>query len=229
LESTGGYSVFLDADDRLLPCALEAGLNAHATHPECPIVFGRCRLIDTDGSDLNRVQPFSPTVQYREMLSKNYIINPGSVMYRTDIFCAVGGFDETISPTADFELYLRIGRKHPIFAHPAEVVEYRMHPANMSNDVTLMLRALMKVYKAQKPYVSGDPAYTAAFEEGTRKYLDLYYYANIRELQSRLAGHHWFAALSTARVLSRYYPKEVLGGLIRTLYRVARRDGTAKG
>jgi glycosyltransferase involved in cell wall biosynthesis len=226
-QSTGGYGVFLDADDRLLPCAFEAGLNALAEHPECPMVFGLYRMINADGSDLNSVQPFVPSVQYRDMLLHNYIGNPGAVMYRTGIFDVVGGFDESLSPAADFELYLRIGRNHRIFAHPKAVVEYRQHPANMSKDATLMLDAIMKVFRAQDAFVSGDPACTDAFQTGMRKYLRLYYYANILELESRLAGHQWLAALSTARVLSRYYRRDLLIGLTRTLCRIVKRDSAA--
>ncbi len=36
--SEGGYLVFLDADDRLLPGTLEAGLECFDAHPECAFV-----------------------------------------------------------------------------------------------------------------------------------------------------------------------------------------------
>ena len=227
-QSTGGYVVFLDADDRLLPCAFETGLNALSEHPECPMVFGRYRIINADGSDLNKVQPFISNVQYLDMLSHNHIGNPGSVIYRAEIFDVVGGFDETLGPAADFEIYLRIGRNHAIFAHPREVVEYRLHPGNMSKDATLMLDAIMKVFKAQDAYVTADPAYTAALQAGMRKYLRHYYYPNIHELKSRLGDHRWVPALSTARLLSRYYRRDLLAGMTRALYRLAKGDRGAK-
>ena len=46
------YFVFLDADDRLLPHALEAGLDDFAAHPECAFVFGAFRKIDATGKPL---------------------------------------------------------------------------------------------------------------------------------------------------------------------------------
>jgi glycosyltransferase involved in cell wall biosynthesis len=52
--SGGEYVVFLDADDRLLPEAIEAGLRGFEAHPECAFVYGDYRVIATDGSFLRR-------------------------------------------------------------------------------------------------------------------------------------------------------------------------------
>src|SRR5215212_9338337 len=48
--SEGEYLVFLDADDRLLPKALEAGLECFEAHPECALVAGHSKFIRADGS-----------------------------------------------------------------------------------------------------------------------------------------------------------------------------------
>jgi glycosyltransferase involved in cell wall biosynthesis len=52
LRSEGEYAVFLDADDRLLPGALEAGLECLRVHPRCAFASGRYRFIAGDGSFL---------------------------------------------------------------------------------------------------------------------------------------------------------------------------------
>src|SRR5919199_424046 len=52
--SGGKYVVFLDADDRLLPEALEAGLECLKAHPECAFASGRYRIIAGDGSILRQ-------------------------------------------------------------------------------------------------------------------------------------------------------------------------------
>src|SRR5919112_291203 len=51
--SEGEYVVFLDADDRLLPEALETGLEYLDAHSECAFASGRYRFIGGDGSFLN--------------------------------------------------------------------------------------------------------------------------------------------------------------------------------
>src|SRR5215208_7628052 len=51
--SEGEYVVFLDADDRLLPEALEAHLEHLEAHPECAFVSGRYKFMADGGSPLS--------------------------------------------------------------------------------------------------------------------------------------------------------------------------------
>lgn len=50
--SKGSHLIFLDADDRLVPDAIEYGLCCLNAHPECAFVAGHVRLIASDGSPL---------------------------------------------------------------------------------------------------------------------------------------------------------------------------------
>ena len=49
-ESRGTYLVFLDADDRLLPDALQTGVDQLHAHPECAFASGHHYHIRVDGS-----------------------------------------------------------------------------------------------------------------------------------------------------------------------------------
>src|SRR5262249_60209669 len=49
-ETTSPYLLFLDADDRLLPEAVQSGLECFQEHPESGFVFGAFRNIYDDGS-----------------------------------------------------------------------------------------------------------------------------------------------------------------------------------
>ncbi len=51
-ESRGSYIVFLDADDRLRPEAIETGLRVLAQHPECAMAVGDHVFVSADGSYL---------------------------------------------------------------------------------------------------------------------------------------------------------------------------------
>src|SRR5215211_2313466 len=84
--SEGEYVVFLDADDRLLPEALEAHLEHLEAHPECAFVSGPCRRIAADGSPLPT--PLRRHIEgdhYLVLLHRCYIWPPAVVMFRRAI------------------------------------------------------------------------------------------------------------------------------------------------
>src|SRR5262249_8899135 len=107
----GSYVVFLHADDRLLPEALEVGLSGLADNPACAFVSGQCRHIAFDGSPLPvETPPVIPRDPYHELLRNCYIWTPGVVMFRRVAFSWAGGFDPAFGWNDDYEMYLRIAR-----------------------------------------------------------------------------------------------------------------------
>ena len=82
--SRGDLLVFLDADDRLLPQALEAGLDDFAAHPECAFVFGAFRRIDATGKPLAERAAMRPLGKdaYLGLLRNNQICMHATAMFR---------------------------------------------------------------------------------------------------------------------------------------------------
>jgi len=174
-QSRGEYLVFLDADDRLLPEALEVGVNCLHKHPDCAFASGHCRLIIADGSLLTKLKQLSISRDhYLELLQDNYIWCPASVIYRRSTLEVVKGFDPSLGPGADYDLYLRITREFPVFCHSQVVVDYRLHKSSMSGNHSSMLRDMLKVLGSQWDFVKGSDHHIAAFEAG-RKHWQNYY------------------------------------------------------
>lgn len=176
-ESKGEYLVFLDADDRLLPDALETGLNALRDHPQSVFATGFCKFISSDGEPRRFL--FHPTIadetdKYIALLRRNFIWSPSTVMYRRSVFTQVGGFNSDLSPAADYELYLRIARKFPIYQYEKFVAEYRKHESSMSNNPELMLENVLEVFKLQKGLIKADKHYQKALNRGVTYFSCVY-------------------------------------------------------
>jgi glycosyltransferase involved in cell wall biosynthesis len=202
----GEFIIFLDADDMLLPDAAAIGCGLLEGRRDAPIACGRCRLVDHHGRELmtGAPQPIRGNA-YIELLSSNFIWTPGAAVFRRTDVIAAGGFATAYPATADYRLYLALARSHAVVDHPHDVVLYRQHESNMSNDPVLMLRETLAALEAERPHVP--PEYRSAFRRGRRAWQDYYgdRIANdIRMLVRRRAGAA--AALRMAAALVRYHP-----------------------
>ncbi len=146
--------IFLDADDRLMPIAVEAGLACHARSQDCAFVYGAHRHISgagvpTSEAKYNKIGEEA----FSAFLRGNLIGMHATVMYRRDVLTDSGGFDVALRRCEDYAVYLRIAQHFRIASHPAVVAEYRKHGDNMSSDHLEMLRWALKVqYDAVRPY-----------------------------------------------------------------------------
>ncbi len=207
-ESGGEYVVFLDSDDRLLEEALEIGIRELESHPGCAFVSGHYRPISADGDPY--AVPRQARVDgdhYLALLRDNYISMPASVMYRPWVFGEVGGFDGSVDAAADWDLYLRVARRFPIYHHGQIVADYRWHGANMTADPALMLRSTVSVLRAQKRHVEGNKRYEEAYNEGIRLFREHNGMNLAREVRSHVRRRDPRRALRGALVLARYYPR----------------------
>jgi GT2 family glycosyltransferase len=203
--------VFIDADDRLLPRALEAGLNCLRAHPECAFVVGQHEFIAADGTLLSRdSHPFVERDHYAELLRDTYIWLPGTVMYRRDVFESVGGFDGSVFPAEDYQLYLRIAKDFPIRCHREVVAQYRKHGANQSGDPERMLKAHFSAYRSQWYRVKGDARYEEAYRIGTKHIRNNYGGMLATEVGRRARDANLKGAARGALVLLRYHPQTFL-------------------
>lgn len=183
LESRGSYIVFLDADDRLKPEAIETGLRVLNGRPECAMAVGDHLFVSRDGSHLaDSRKDCLAASHYEALLKSNFIEMISSVLFRRSVLDAIGGFDTGLRVAEDYELYLRIARVYPICCHPAVVAEYRMHDANASHNAGLMLTMTLQVLRSQARYIGGDARRLFSFLQGLRTWRRQYGRQLAREL-----------------------------------------------
>src|SRR5205814_7018982 len=117
----------LDADDRLLPEAIELGLASLSARAECAFTAGRARVATMYDRLLWEEEPGRGARDYRDLLAGNCVKTPGVLLFRRSVFEEVGLFDPRMQACSDYEMYLRIARTHPICSHDGMVLTYRMH------------------------------------------------------------------------------------------------------
>ena len=148
---------FLDADDRLLPHAFETSARALLDRPDAAFAWGFNRLIDPHGVIIP-CTPRSPIeATYEELIKWNAVGPPVDVAFRRSMVVEVGGFDPSVYPCEDYDLYLRLAHRHPTVCHGQVVGEYRRHGANLSADAGFMLEGALKSLRNQEPVVAGNP------------------------------------------------------------------------
>ena len=207
-ESRGEYVVFLDSDDRLVEEALEVGVRELASHPECAFVSGHYRPISADGDPY--AVPRQARIEedhYLALLRDNYISMPASVMYRRWVFEEVEGFDGSVDAAADWDLYLRVARRFPVYHHGEVVADYRWHGSNMTADPALMLRSTVSVLRGQRQLVEGNKRYEQALEEGIKLFREHNGVNLAKEIRSHVRRRDTGRALRGALVLARFYPQ----------------------
>jgi len=232
-ESRGRYVVFLDADDRLLPNALELGVDCLRACPDCAFVFGQRRYIETDGSPLpTSEQPCVDTEHYVALLRWCFM-SVGAEIFRRSVLESVGGFNVALPASEDYELYLRIARTHPIRCHSNVVVECRKHGQNVSRDYGLMLSSGISVVRSQRPYVAGDKMRESAYEAGLQRLRRHYGEQLVVKVQQCLLRKHWREAFVGLQVLARCYLKGFVkalcpGGYLAAVKALERAQNTAR-
>ena len=220
--ATGEYVLFLDSDDRLLPDALEIGMQCLASRPGCVFAAGRCVYIGPAGG--RRHTTYRPVIDrnhYLNLLITNHIWTPGTVLFRTAVVRRLGGFKTTVSGAEDYDLYLRIARNHRIWCHENVVTEYRQHDTNFSRRPGSMLRSTLDVIDAQRGYLRGDKLAERALRRAISKAHRMYGEPLVNSIRKQVRAHEWRQAVSALAALLQYYPTGLLKHARRKLHRMA--------
>jgi GT2 family glycosyltransferase len=128
--SRAPFVCWLNSDDIYLPDGLAALLQAIEADPSVDVVYGNCVLIDAQGRLIGRYRsrPFSA-----RWLSRRSIISQPATIMRREIWERVGGLDERLHFSLDYDLWWRFHRAGAHFRRiETDVAALRHHPAAKS-------------------------------------------------------------------------------------------------
>jgi glycosyltransferase involved in cell wall biosynthesis len=208
--SRGGYLVFLDADDLLLPWALTAGLEALGRRPDAGFAVGPREEMTFDGEPVPwHVSPPPPQADiYLPLLRFDwYIIPPSSVMFRREAVEAVGGFQDPWGAD-DLDFYLRVAHRFTACCYQAPAVtRYRRYSTSSSRDGERMLHSIRAVYARQWPLVEGNPYAEAAYHHGLGQLTAIFLDCVVENIEDRLRAGDHPSALRSSRLLRKESPE----------------------
>lgn len=148
LAAAGGtYVLFLDADDLLLPQGLAHLVRRLHSLPGVGAAYGSWYQCDTRlGRAFLVRSPIGAGPILPRLLLGNMVATPTAMLLRREVVVAAGGFDETLSFTADWELWLRLASRGCRFAGvPQPVAVYRIHARSMSGQLARATRDVWAV------------------------------------------------------------------------------------
>jgi glycosyltransferase involved in cell wall biosynthesis len=156
--ASGELLAFLDADDAWLPAKLERQVARFDGEPEIGLVHCGVAEVDGRGRQLRaRLDGMEGWVSTEMLLFRRGVILGGgsAAVIRRAAFLDVGGFDEALSTSADWDLYYRVARRYPVGFVPEVLVRYRVHGGNMHRNVDAMTRDMLAAYA--KVFSEQDP------------------------------------------------------------------------
>ena len=169
------WVIFVDADDWLLPNAIEELATAAAQSPGVGFVIGRGERRSADPSFV----PFkSPVVvqtgdPYKDLAVQNTEWHPAQVLFNKARVLEDGGF-VLKHGAEDFEVLLRLAVRYPYKIVPGVVSVYWQHSMNVTGNPWRQYRSIDLCFRAHRE----DPKFfarsRAAFRAAWAKRLDFY-------------------------------------------------------
>jgi glycosyltransferase involved in cell wall biosynthesis len=126
----------LNADDVYEPGALHAVGEAFRDNPSAAWLTGYCRIIDGHGREIRR-----PITEYKNAFLRRYslglylthnFISAPATFFRREMLEESGGFDERYRISVDYDLQLRIARRHDPLILRRYLASFRMVEGTLS-------------------------------------------------------------------------------------------------
>jgi glycosyltransferase involved in cell wall biosynthesis len=146
-ETSEPFLAFLDADDVWLPDKIQSQMAKFAEG--VALTYTGIRIVDRNLVPLSDQLAPLPGQALRNslLLEHPYMSIPSTAVARREVLEQIGGFDESLSTSADTDLGCRIAAKFKIACVREPKVLYRVHEMQMHHDAKAMERDMLVVVR----------------------------------------------------------------------------------
>lgn len=165
-EARGAYFALLDSDDIWHPTFLAAQLEILNRLPGVDVVSGNAYNLGggRDGQALSSVASDCRPIQLIDMLEHEDAVCIMSVL-RRGVYETVGGFDETMALSEDYDYWIRAALAGFRFVqNPVPLAHYRRRADSASSDEIAMLQAIITVLRRARTRCAGLPEAVAIID-----------------------------------------------------------------
>ena len=138
-QTRGEYISFIDADDLWTPDKLESQLTALQINPPAAVAYSWTDWIDESGEFLRPGSHITANGDvYSKLLLRDFVGSGSNPLIHMQALKKVGGFNESLTPAADWDMWLRLAACYEFVCVPSAQILYRISPSSMSTNVWRM-------------------------------------------------------------------------------------------
>ncbi|SDI32583.1 glycosyltransferase family 2 protein [Proteiniclasticum ruminis] len=141
----GKYVAFLDDDDIWLVEKLRKQVDL-IERLNLKMVYSSYYMVRSSNTQIHKATKKGNI--YKELLLKNYIGSTSCILVETQTLRDIGGFDVNLPASQDYELYLRISKRHEIDYVDEPLMNYIIHDGErISNDSSKKIASREYIYQ----------------------------------------------------------------------------------
>ncbi|MDY6896820.1 MAG: glycosyltransferase [Cyanobacteriota bacterium] len=189
--ASGKFIAFLDADDLWTSDKLESQLKALQSNPQAAVAYSWVDYIDAEGEFLHSGNHIAINGNaYKQLLVENVLENGSNPLIRKDALIQVGGFNQSLTPAEDWDMWLRLAAGYEFVTVPSPQILYRTLSHSGSTNVLKMEKVCSQLIDQAFNRAPASFQYLKKRASGI-----LYYYLIHKLLESNNSSQNSIAAM----------------------------------